>query len=137
MRTILNQYLKMHIRWRLIIFGIYLIGITYLSLAPSSTFKDIKMPFAFSDKTVHFFMYGFFVIILRWTINGNNSLKWKYLWVLIASIFYGVLMEFLQFASRSFARSFEVGDIIADSLGAFIFWIISNWLFNYEKQSLN
>jgi len=95
------------------------------------------MPFAFSDKTVHFFMYGFFVIILRWTINGNNSLKWKYLWVLIASIFYGVLMEFLQFASRSFARSFEVGDIIADSLGAFIFWIISNWLFNYEKQSLN
>lgn len=82
-------------------------------------------------------MYGFFVIILRWTINGNNSLKWKYLWVLIASIFYGILMEFLQFASRSFGRSFEVGDIIADSLGAFIFWIISNWIFNDEKASID
>ncbi|HON08499.1 MAG TPA: hypothetical protein PLW02_10420, partial [Verrucomicrobiota bacterium] len=62
MKAILNQYLKLHIRWRLIIFGIYLIGITYLSLAPSSTFKDIKMPFAFSDKIAHFLMYGFFVI---------------------------------------------------------------------------
>lgn len=137
MKAILNQYLKMHVRWRLIIFGIYLIGITYLSLAPSSTFKSIKIPFHFSDKIVHFFMYGFFVIILRWTINGNNSLKWKYLWVLIASIFYGILMEFLQFASRSFGRSFEVGDIIADSLGAFIFWIISNWIFNDEKASID
>lgn len=137
MKTILNQYLRMHIRWRLIIFGIYLIGITYLSIAPANTFKDVKIPFAYSDKIAHFFMYGFFVIVLRWTINGNNSLKWKYLWILITSIFYGILMEFLQLMLRSSGRSFDIEDIIANSVGAFVFWLIGNWLFNYEKPSLN
>lgn len=136
MRAIVNKILGLDAKWRISVFILYLLFVTYLSLAPADTFRNVRLSIPYSDKIVHFMMYGFFVVILRWAINGAYQIKWKYLWLLGLSIFYGILMEVLQWSfSPLISRSFEIGDIVANSLGACVFWIITNGFFNKQIVS--
>ncbi len=131
MKEIIDKIFNLNSKWRIAIFCFYLLMVTYLSLAPASTFSNVRIGIPYSDKIAHFMMYGFFVVILRWTINGSYKIRWKYLWLLAASIFYGIFMEILQFHLSSItARSFEFGDIVANSLGACVFWVATNGFFN-------
>ncbi|MGC8742312.1 MAG: VanZ family protein [Verrucomicrobiia bacterium] len=136
MREIVNKILSLDAKWRISVFILYLLFVTYLSLAPADAFRNVRLGIPYSDKIVHFMMYGFFVVVLRWAINGAYKIKWKYLWLLGLSIFYGILMEVLQWSfSPLISRSFEIGDIVANSLGASVFWIFTNGFFNKQIVS--
>jgi VanZ family protein len=126
-----NVNLKPIHKW--IVVGIYLILVTYLSLAPSDTFRTNMFNIPYRDKIVHFFMYGFFVIILQWAMNLREISRPKNFLILIVPVCYGVLMEVLQLVFAWLGRSFEVGDIIANVSGATLFWLIGNHLFQTKK----
>lgn len=121
--------------YKWLVFGIYLALITYLSLGSSDTFRTNLFNIPYRDKIVHFFMYGFFVLILRWAMNGREIPFSKNLLILMVPVSYGIFMEFLQLILAYLGRSFEVGDIIANTCGATVFWLIGNHLFQSSKTN--
>ena len=74
------------------------------------------------DKVVHFFIFGILVFLM---IIGLNK---QYTYLLLrqnavqislgAGIIYGLLIEFIQYLIPG--RTFELTDIVANSLGCFI-----------------
>lgn len=92
--------------------------ILYLSIAnlnDNVVFKEFLFPY--SDKFAHFGIYAVF----SWILLSENKKNEKILIPLLISISYGILMEILQYSLTTY-RSFEVLDIVANSLGAFSFW---------------
>lgn len=110
-----KKLLFLAITWTLVI--------TYLSLATidSTIGNSIKIPY--KDKVVHFFFY--FIFVLLWTTSSNsNPYKEKIgLIILLISVLYGILMEFFQ-AIFTADRSPDVYDVLANSSGAIISWVI-------------
>jgi len=77
------------------------------------------------DKVVHAVMFGTLVWLWsRWALGSRFQSKDSYFLLLIflAAVAYGTGMEFFQ---KYFVptRSFDLGDILADAIGAFIAWI--------------
>jgi VanZ family protein len=101
----------------------YVALVTWLSLAPSSIFSPALTLFPHADKLVHFLLYGFFVVVLRWALTGSG-VRWRPqgLWVPLTALVYGALMEVAQLLLVPSDRSFEVGDMLANGLGALVFW---------------
>lgn len=101
--------------------------ITWLSLTPSRAFKPVLFwfPHLFpqADKLVHFLMYGFLVALVRWAMAGQG-MRWRPqgLWVPVAALVYGGLMEVAQLLLLPADRSFEVWDMVANGMGALVFW---------------
>ena len=52
-----------------------------------------------------------------------------FLTVVVGASAYGSLVEVLQGALVCYHRTFEWGDILANSLGALCFWWLSRWMF--------
>ena len=106
----------------------YTILIVVLSLSPIPraipNFKFFEM-----DKLIHLTMY--FILILLWGIN-LISFKFSLIKILFLTIFFGLLIETLQYL-LPFGRNFDLGDIIANSVGAIIGIII---LLFYKKKLL-
>ena len=106
----------------------YTLLIVVLSLSPIPrsipSFKFFEM-----DKLIHLTMY--FILILLWGIN-LISFKFSLIKILFLTIFFGLLMETLQYL-LPFGRNFDLGDIIANSVGAIIGIII---LLFYKKKLL-
>ena len=104
----------------------YTILIVVLSLSPIPraipNFKFFEM-----DKLIHLTMY--FILILLWGIN-LISFKFSLIKILFLTIFFGLLIETLQYL-LPFGRYFDLGDIIANSVGAIIGIII---LLFYKKK---
>ena len=104
----------------------YTILVVVLSLSPIPraipNFKFFEM-----DKLIHLTMY--FVLILLWGIN-LISFKFSLIKILFLTIFFGLLIETLQYL-LPFGRYFDLGDIIANSVGAIIGIII---LLFYKKK---
>ena len=106
----------------------YTILIVVLSLSPIPraipNFKFFEM-----DKLIHLTMY--FILILLWGIN-LISYKFSLIKILFLTIFFGLIIETLQYL-LPFGRYFDLGDIIANSVGAIIGIII---LLFYKKKLL-
>lgn len=81
------------------------------------------------DKLIHLIMY--FILILLWGIN-LISFKFSLFKILFLTIIFGLLIETLQYL-LPFGRYFDLGDIIANSVGAIIGIII---LLFYKKKLL-
>lgn len=102
---------------------LWLATITLLSLLPTSSLKKFEVDILSFDKLAHIFIYAVLSFLLAWGLK--KSLKHKNLsFKILAFIFiiistYGVLMEILQ-KSISTGRHFEVYDIIANIIGAFV-----------------
>lgn len=83
------------------------------------------------DKIIHFILYaGMSWLWCRYLLgkNGVADLRKKFLYIMIAVVANGIIMEFVQ---KFFIpmRSFDVFDIIADTLGGiFGYWLIKKRL---------
>ena len=106
---------------RLTLSTIYLGLIVLLSLLPSNDFPDIPM-FKGADKIIHICMYIGLTCLACWSSHSENNHRWYYL-IAIFSICWGITMEIFQFTLHM-GRSFEVYDIIGNSIGTLIGIII-------------
>lgn len=123
--------------------GIYLAFLTWASLAPASVVNKLPLQFPHADKVFHFLIYGGLVAVARWAFAargtgsdsalgepGNGTRTGT---LVLAAIGYGGLMELAQSLIVSYGRSFEVLDVVANSLGALTFWFISQRLMRGAK----
>lgn len=80
-----------------------------------TTYPSIHLPETnFSDKTAHFLAFGILAILWLWKIP--NFLKVSFFCVL-----FGIFVEIWQWLlPEYFHRSFELLDILADSIGVFL-----------------
>lgn len=118
-----------------IAFSLFLV-ITILLCTPGSKFPKLgwqdKIWF---DKWVHIFL--FMMLVVSWcryySFRNSQSvaLKKSFLTITILSVVYGITMEMIQeyFIPN---RSFEIPDIIADTIGAMAGYFIS--VRNYLKK---
>lgn len=102
----------------------WLILCTILLTLPGSSFPsenwmgDIGL-----DKWIHIFLFGVMAFLACWTIFKSSKKPGKNrLYFIVAGLLciaYGVIMEYVQ---KYYVpnRSFDVGDIIADSVGSVI-----------------
>ncbi len=115
-QNFVRKYLK-SIIWAMIIL--------YLSLAnlnDNETLKELLFPY--SDKIAHFGIYAIFSFLILSEYNKKGK-QWL---PLAISIFYGILMEFLQFSLTTY-RSLEIFDMLANTTGAFVAWYIYKKIF--------
>lgn len=82
------------------------------------------------DKLVHAVLFGLLVLFWSlWAYRRKSSFgSWARaaLWITIGSILLGIAMEYVQRYFIPF-RDFEVGDIVADTVGALAaFWFLRN-----------
>ena len=83
---------------------------------------------------MHFLMYGFFVVVVRWAMTGSG-VRWRPqgFWIPLAALVYGALMEVGQLLLVAADRSFEAWDMLANGLGALVFWGACN-LWSSHRQ---
>ncbi len=92
---------------------VWTITIVYFSLINSNNIPDVKI---FSwDKIVHAAVYFILVVLF---IFGFKPKANNLIFVLIACILLGVLLEFLQGFMKE-GRSADIADAIANSVGVF------------------
>lgn len=95
---------------------VWFVVISFLFSLPGSALpKNDFLGDIHFDKWVHF---GFFFILLWLSCRGwDNGNKKIFLWLIIAAAVYGLLVEACQhFLVKN--RSFDVGDWLADLIGA-------------------
>jgi VanZ family protein len=94
---------------------LYAAAIVYLSLTP----KPPDPGFEYGDKLGHLFAYGLLMFWFCWLYRYRYTrLAYGIAWVML-----GVGLEFAQ--GMTPARSFEFGDMAANSLGVLLGWGIS------------
>lgn len=87
-------------------------------LMPASAFKAFSFDSIFElDKILHLSLY--FIFIVLWALILETITLRQKLILLAIGIAYGVLIEVLQ-ATMSLGRSYEVDDIIANTIGCVI-----------------
>jgi hypothetical protein len=114
------------VRWGMLL--AYAGLVAWVSLAPAETFARFPTIFPHQDKAVHF-LYGVMVSRARWAMAGHWTLRPAFLVVVAGAITYGSLMEVLQGMMVNYHRSFEFGDLSANSLGSVCFWWLFRWMF--------
>jgi VanZ family protein len=105
----------MQIKGALLIAIAWTVLIASSCLMPASAFKAFTFDSIFQlDKILHLTLY--YVFIVLWSLVSKViTVRQKYV-LLIVGIAYGVLIEVLQ-ASMSLGRSYELDDIIANTIG--------------------
>ncbi|MCH5241273.1 MAG: VanZ family protein [Muribaculaceae bacterium] len=113
-----------------------LLVILWLTLAPKPLGDETPMLFPGADKLVHGIMFGFLgtTMMLDWQRKNRWKLvfpKRVFICATLSAIL-GVLIEVAQ-ANMGLGRGFEYGDIVADTIGAYVFgivWMIlqKNWV---------
>ena len=96
---------------------IYLTLVAFLSLLPARDFPQLPL-FPGADKVVHICMYLGLVVLACWSMHAEVKRKW-YFAIIFFAIGWGVMMEVFQYLML-LGRSFELYDILANSLGALI-----------------
>jgi VanZ family protein len=90
---------------------------------PGSAVPKVPL-FPHFDKVVHFIF--FFIFTMLWSVY--NNCKWvTTIYIIITSFIFGWLIEIYQ-KNYVIGRSFDVFDIIADTIGAVSFLIIYKWV---------
>ena len=101
----------------------WLMLITVLLCMPGTKFPKVQWSDKiFLDKWIHFFL--FLVLVFLWCRAYNLKTKKTFLFITILSIVYGIIMELVQQYFIPF-RSFDVRDMIANSVGAVAGYFIS------------
>ena len=104
--------------------GFWLIAITVASLISAQSIPAVGIiKIEGLDKVVHFIMYMGLCFLLLKSIKDRNIV------ILMFCIFYGVLMELLQFLISS-GRSFDFFDIIANIIGANVGALLATRILN-------
>jgi VanZ family protein len=94
-----------------------------LTLPGSSLPKENWLDKIWADKWIHIGMFAIMVILFCWAMPGigkqEERLKKAFIIIAILCTAYGIGMEYVQkyFISN---RSFDIGDIIADTVGSVI-----------------
>jgi len=109
---------------------LWIILCTILFTLPGSSFpKEDWLDKIWFDKWVHIGLIGLLVVSWCWGMQKKVADKQKlaniFRWILFLAIAYGVGMEFVQ-KHLVANRSFDGGDIIADSAGAIIGYLYSS-----------
>lgn len=102
---------------RIMLSLIYLCCIAFLSLLPSNDFPELPL-FPGADKIVHTALYLGLAILACWSMHAEVKHKW-YTLVTLFTIGWGVTMEIFQL-NMHLGRSFDLYDILANSIGAII-----------------
>jgi len=102
----------------------YSIGvfIIFLSTVPSVALKGI--PDFEIDKAAHAFAYFCFAMSVFVALNLDWKLKTARKWTIISGFSLGLLLEIVQGSLLSY-RSFEVYDLLANTLGIVFFLFLS------------
>ncbi|MEX0312734.1 MAG: VanZ family protein [Allomuricauda sp.] len=94
----------------------------------------INIPYL--DKITHFMFYLIFSILgclfLRERTKGNLTLGKSTILIGFVAVFYGMLMEVLQYTLTT-DRMAEFGDVIANTIGAIVGVILIKWYFSNER----
>ncbi|PCJ63915.1 MAG: hypothetical protein COA58_14890 [Bacteroidetes bacterium] len=86
-------------------------------LVPAATFRSFSFDSLIQvDKLIHLILYLLFVLF--WALAIPSSKK-NTLILLITGVSYGILIEILQ-GSMHLGRSYELDDIIANTIGAIL-----------------
>lgn len=111
----------------------WLVLVTFLLVLPGSAFpKETWLSKIQFDKIVHTGVFAVMVWLFcrAFFQKGVQKKKLGVLFVIvtIAACCYGLLMEFVQ---KHFIpnRSFDEGDLIADTIGAVLGYFFSHWLY--------
>ncbi|MFM2048032.1 MAG: hypothetical protein RI955_578 [Bacteroidota bacterium] len=113
---------------------LWLAIVTLLSTLPGPYFPKINI--INFDKAVHFIMYFCFVSVLLWSMYFNNWKTAAFKAFVIATL-YSILMEIIQ-GTICIRRSFDVYDIVANTIGALVAAIlIDKLLKNYFPFTIN
>ena len=107
-----------------VLFFLYLLLITLLSLLPSRDLPDVKL-FLHADKVIHLCMYAGFTFLLLWAWPQEFTGIRQFIPLLII-ILYGFLMETIQDLTHA-GRTFDLTDELANILGflpGWAFWKI-------------
>ena len=101
----------------------FLVSLLLLTLPGSAVPKYPWLSLIYADKWVHitmFFILGYFFSqpFVKTQLSQTQRKK-GFLLILFSGILYGISMEFVQKYWIPF-RSFEIGDIIADSFGCYL-----------------
>lgn len=114
--------------WSIIIFVLLII--------PGKDFPEgPEIPF--SDKIVHFFLFGVQVFLwCRYAGYSNTQPPLRiFLLIFLISCVYGIGMEYVQKYWVA-NRGFEKGDMIADIIGSFCGWAGYRFFFSKEQEVL-
>lgn len=102
----------------------------YLCLIEASEVPKFKIPF--KDKIVHFCFYFGFVYL--WVKSFKNINFNRNLLILTLGIFLGITIEFLQ-DNFTKTRTFDVYDILANTIGAVLSFIFVNRFLQNKKTN--
>ena len=92
-----------------------MILVAFLSLLPANDFPQLPL-FPGADKIVHICMYLGLAVLACWSMHAEVKRKWYYA-VIFFAIGWGIMMEIFQYLMHM-GRSFELYDILANSIGA-------------------
>lgn len=101
------------------------LGILVVVLLPGSTIPNPKI--VGLDKIVHFTMFFTWMVAVRYDFSFLK--KWL---LLLIGLFFSVLTELFQLFVE--ARSFEVYDLLADSIGVIAGLLLSPYLLSLIKK---
>ena len=120
----------MFISWVVFITMLSLFSFSSIDLPPGS----LNIPYA--DKITHFIFYLVFGFVgclcLRERTEGSLGLRKTLIIVLFSAILYGILIEVLQYAITT-DRMAEFGDVLANTLGAFVGIALIRWVFSKKN----
>lgn len=110
--------------------------ITILSLFSFSGLDTGQVNIPYADKITHFFFYFVFALLgclfLRERTRGEIKLSKAVGIILLLAIGYGIFIEVLQYAITT-DRMAEIGDVLANSIGAFLGISLIKWYFSKER----
>ncbi|MCF6353474.1 MAG: VanZ family protein [Cyclobacteriaceae bacterium] len=116
----LNQLLLVIIKHSKWLFISWFLIIAILTLLPGSALPHISWTFISIDKTIHIILFAVLVSLGLLGVE-NNRLKigpWPKLTIIIGSIGYGYILEYLQ--SYVPERSYDFADLTADCVGTLV-----------------
>jgi len=116
----LNQLLLVIIKYSQWLFISWFVIIAILTLLPGSALPHISWQFISIDKTVHIVLFAVLVLFGLLGVE-NNRLKigpWPKLTIIMGSIGYGYILEYLQ--SYVPDRSYDFADLTADCVGTLV-----------------
>lgn len=87
--------------------------IFFVCFIPGNEIPKVKVPL--NDKQVHFIIFAVFSFL--WLAVFKKTHLAQYFFVLVLSFATGVFVELIQGSGITYGRSFEVNDIIADTIG--------------------
>lgn len=121
-----------------LLFISWVVVITMLSLFsfPAMDFDPGSFNVPYADKITHFIFYLVFGFVgcmsVRERTMGNLGLVKTTRVVLVLAIIYGILIEILQYTLTT-DRMAELGDVFANTLGAFAGIGLIRWVFSKKN----